>query len=467
MYKHSKKSLKHITKSNKKNNINNIKLLFNTSSNNLNISKSIHKLNSSNISTYKLDKLLKYPSPIIVDLNIKSHSKYDIDKIIYEQNIQIVNSIKLYQNIEEKEKKKISKIIQNISHNLSTYINKTFFGYDTIKGISNGYAKLWEIYHIYGKQITSHIKSSSKNEKVTILHMCEAPGNWIKCTRHYITRFYPEIRYDWYANSLNPNNKENKEKYGNGKIFDDELKYMATYPQKWLFGNDNTGDITRVANIKQFAILMHKQNMKLITGDAGLSNDMDIYILQKLEVAQLVMCLACSTSGANCIIKNFANSYIASDKDKFKKSINYVASLISIYCKFYKNVHIMKPITSNPLSGEYYIIGINFKGISNTQLDYYYKLLDDFEIDMILNDISKDETDIIHSCLAQIYNLQTSSYDMLNVLFLCKSLKETTSKDAKQCNYYLENSFKFNQDLFKMWMKKNNYVPIFMTSMGK
>lgn len=448
--------------------------LFTTSSS-LNTNKIKSKKNNNNnnnhIDTEKLKELHKYPIAIFVSLNKKSQSKKKaLDSIIdnFVKNKKIGDSLR--SKLHDENKLKLDRITQNISHNLSTYINKTFFNFNKVKGVSNAYLKLWEIYQTLGnKIITSITKSKSYGgQKPSFLHMCEAPGNWIKSTRHYMMRFHPSIRYTWFANSLNPANDEVKRVYG--RVFQDELEYMRKYPTQWLFGSDNTGDITRPDNISHIAKMVRKSSnnngVALITGDAGLDKDTPVEILQKLEVAQFIMSIACNIKDGCCIIKNFASSY-GPDSNKMKGSIDYLVSLIKAYQHYYNEVIIMKPVTSNPISSEYYLIGIGFKGVSKDKLEEWYSFLSKFKPDMSLNECLKIENsknvDNIEEVLGDIYELNNKSDEILIVLMECFLNKNITIKNvkaSKECNNYLDNSIKFEKELFKQWIKRNKYAPI-------
>jgi hypothetical protein len=443
---------KKIRKSQSKSNI--LELFNNSIISNINHKKSIK------INTEKLKYLHKYPEPIYYSLNnyIKTENIDDIiNKLVQSKNL-IDN---LRHQINEEIKLKLDRITQNISHNLSTYINKTYFHFDKIKGVSNAYLKLWEIYQVLGSKLISSISKSTK-EKPTFLHMCEAPGNWIKSTRHYMMRFHPLVRYTWFANSLNPASDEVKRTYG--RVFQDELQYMRKYPSQWLFGSDNTGDITRPSNISHIAKMVRRsssEGVALITGDAGLDKNTPVEMLQRLEIAQFIMSVACNMKGGCCIIKNFASSY-GTDYDKMKGSIPYLVSLIMAYQEYYNEVIIMKPITSNPISSEYYLIGIGFKGITTKQLEHLYKFLTSFQPDTPL-DIDSNKKDVkskIETVIVKIYELNNKSDEILNVLMECFINQKENTKINKECNNYLENSIKFEKELFKEWIKKNKYSPI-------
>ena len=63
--------------------------------------------------------------------------------------------------------------------------------------------------------------------------------------------------------------------------------------------------------------------MDLIIGDGGLSTGMEPLLLQKLDLAQLIMVLACSKVGGCCVIKHFT-PYIKRHLDTFNASYFFV-----------------------------------------------------------------------------------------------------------------------------------------------
>ena len=107
----------------------------------------------------KLRQLHNYPSPIVVNLNNAAKNNKNLESIM-QDIVQYKNIRQSYEEqLEIAEMKKLSRLAMNISHNLSTYINKTFFGYNGMRGVSNGYVKLWEIYQQFGKEIMKSVKS--------------------------------------------------------------------------------------------------------------------------------------------------------------------------------------------------------------------------------------------------------------------------------------------------------------------
>ena len=127
-------------------------------------------------------------------------------------------------------------------------------------------------------------------------HMCEAPGQFIVATQRYIDK-KTDIgldNYNWYANSLNPDSKINIKKYGKD-IFGDDYGLMKYHANRWLFGKDGTGDITKAENLKDIRAHLSKDlsSIDLITGDGGLNTDgTELHTLQLLDLCSVCKCIS-------------------------------------------------------------------------------------------------------------------------------------------------------------------------------
>ena len=88
----------------------------------------------------------------------------------------------------------------------------------------------------------------------------------------------------------------------------------------------------------------------------------------------------------------------------------------------FEQVNLFKPYTSNPDSGEFYVVGRGFKGVSDIQLNKLYKILDNYEFNNAI--IEKDkipETFVsqIEVFLEKISNLNTIGIEKQNLLLTC------------------------------------------------
>jgi len=299
------------------------------------------------------------------------------------------------------------------------------------------------------------------NEQFVTFHMCEAPGYFIKCTEYYISKHFNKsnssINHKWFANSLNPYNEENKRKYG--KVFGDNYGYIKNNRDKWLWASDNTGDITKIENIKWFRNYFKSKSIKLniITGDAGLDIDTnDLIDLQRLDYCQMLMTLACSSIGTDCVIKIFL-PYIKT-KEASYFSTNFYIGIIYMYILSFRDVYLFKPYTSRPLSGEYYIIGKGFTGVSDDIFNKLLTILDNFEVNKPLFNIE----DIPDSIISQIYKFIDSLADLVNsseekfYFFLtCYYDEDKELKKISKCDEILEKSTLENifQKRYEKWTK--------------
>ncbi|MCJ7638180.1 MAG: SAM-dependent methyltransferase, partial [Nitrososphaeraceae archaeon] len=211
-------------------------------------------------------------------------------KTKYELNLHKIaidsREIKYYNEVTEK---------INIPRYITAYIQSNYH----IK-VTRAFIKMFELLNEY-----KLIDLSKDNIKT--FHTCEAPGHFINATNYYIKLHNKSMKYDWYANSLNPYNQENKKKYGNN-IFGDAYGFMRKYKERWLWGKDDTGDITNVENIKEY----HKKfnySVDLFTSDCGLGaiSKSDFFDQEKrlsiLNFAQCLIALLVLRIGGNAVFK--------------------------------------------------------------------------------------------------------------------------------------------------------------------
>ena len=118
----------------------------------------------------------------------------------------------------------------------------------------------------------------------------------------------------------------------------------------------------------------------LITGDAGLLSK-DLELLQKIEYACICMISGTASIGSNCIMKHFTphNSRIKNSKEASGFFVNY----LYLYYLLFDELKLIKPLTSNPNSGEFYVIGKGFRGINEENYNKDYKLDDDEDEDVL------------------------------------------------------------------------------------
>jgi 23S rRNA U2552 (ribose-2'-O)-methylase RlmE/FtsJ len=203
--------------------------------------------------------------------------------------------------------------------------------------ISRAYFKLYEI--IYNEPIVSL-------ENIHCLFLCEAPGGFIECVSDIrrkknlqtdylsISKFDTSIKYDKYL-------EENNLMYGDltlTKVLDDTIKKVL---QKYKYGVD------------------------LITADGGFDiknyNGQEI-VTSKLLLSEIYIALKTQKEGGLFVIKFF-------DMFTHNSIILYL-----ILCVFYKEVKIIKPLTSRNSNSERYLVCKDFIKITDNELFFINKL---------------------------------------------------------------------------------------------
>lgn len=329
------------------------------------------------------------------------------------------------------------KLIKNVSEDftrgVAAYLLKH---YDLgIRRASNAFVKLWEIYTNY-PVITENIRA---------FHMCEAPGQWIKTTERFIN-VKTNVKYEWVANSLNPTNAENIEKFGND-IINDQYGLLKDHKNKWLFGEDDTGDITVSKNI-----LWYRKNVNanLVTGDAGIPTTLPLVYMQKLDYSQYLITIAVADKGANCVIKCFTQ-YLPKHKSSLDSS-GFFVNLLYLYFLSFETVYLYKPYASGSISGEFYIIGLGFLGVSDDELEKLLKIQDNFEE----NNTFFARTNIPEYFVAQVEQFtKDMTYHKVHALnrfqFLINVMND--KEDKYEFKELLKNIDTIHEARFKEWIK--------------
>jgi hypothetical protein len=380
-----------------------------------------------------------------------------------------------------KEPQNVKSLFEGLTRGVARYITENF---KMQHKVSNGFVKLWEIYNS-----DPRILPVLSNENINVFHMAEAPGQWIHATDHYIyntlvaNKDAREVKYNWYANALNPYNPRNIALYGTG-IFKDDYGFIGKYQERWLYGADKTGDLTRSSTIKWMRDFLHEKYgedkpigpLKLVTGDAGINSDAPLSLIQRIDLAQAVTVLACSMKGGNCIIKHFL-PYIAGYSESRNATAFYV-NIMYLYYSCFKTVRFIKPKTSSPVSGEFYVVGMDFQGVDDADLLRLYNHLDN----MKANECFIKKADLPERFVKQVmqffitlneFNIEQKELrmDLLNCAIELKEhfKKQKTLNKGKQpdsdyikqmnCRNYTNSHWikQFIGDKVEAWVSENNF----------
>lgn len=275
------------------------------------------------------------------------------------------NLFKIKRAIDTRYIKKWNFITYDIDNykSLGDYVTKKYNPFESkeIKA-SNAFLKIYEI--LFNMKLFD-----DKIENLKSFHFCEAPGMFIIGMNHYIKTKTNIKKWEWYGNSLS----DDFEKTALG----DKVGLIKKYKDKWLVGPKKNGDIRDLGNIDYFKSVLGE--VDFITSDCGICVDDSKLNLQEdltaeTDFAQFYNMINLLKVGGNGIIKMFIPLRLPSN-----------VCLIYTLTKLFKEVHIIKPITSRPNNSEVYIVGKDFRGVDKELLDKLRNLLGKDHFDPYLN----------------------------------------------------------------------------------
>ena len=266
-------------------------------------------------------------------------------------------------------------------------------------------------------------------------HICEAPGTFINCINNYVFTKTKYNTFDWKAQSLHTKNSN-----GKGTAFGDDYGLIRRHKERWDWGVDGSGDITKIMNIKHYEkVVKDMQGVELITSDCGLPMKCDGY--EKVAFASLLTLLHILPKGGSMVYK------ILTPIDE-----PTILNLIYLAYNNFKELIFYKPV-QNSQSREFYIVGKGYLGTDATILDKFFDELKKFkegeEIDLF-NDMYPEafvrQMIQVSTILADnfVYTIERQIYFVDN--------KDTMSKEFSKLfyDYYNEK----NED----WIRK--YKPM-------
>ena len=419
----------------------------------------------------------------------------------------------------------IPKIVEYAAYDFSIglceYLNIKYK--DLPINIDNSFAKLWEI--LYTFNLIPHNVTTYK-----VLHLCETTGQQITCSKYWAKKYCPRLKmenYEWMANSLNPYNTVNKPSLGmflgngigngisNGNNFNlsnlinnpknpiqeiDKFGLIKNNYDKWLWGDDSTGNITNTNNIKKImkdlkTKWLNKSNINDKTDKTDINNKTDIIIkinridksdkivkndrlhliicddsttinnsrtdtfnMQKMELSHVINIIAYSSIGGNCCVKHFipyknidaytnsgnsnSNSNNSNNSNDTLESSIFFIGYLYMYFVAFDSMSLFKPNSSNPDNGEFYVICKGFNGINDKQMNNLFDILDNFKLNNTIIEkehIPESFLKQVNNFLEAMSNLNIISIEKQNLLLTCyKNIAETDVKKYQQTNKILK-----------------------------
>ena len=350
-----------------------------------------------------------------------------------------------YQEYQYKAKKRLTILRDNLKPILKSKLNLKLMP-------NNAFIKLFEILKLNPYLI-------SKKRNINTFHLAEAPGHFIKSVEAYIKQrdlqYGQTTKFEWWANSLNPYNATVRKNFNT--LIGDDYNLIKNNPNRWLWGKDNTGDITNPENLIHMKNFMRKRNitLDLVTGDAGLAvRESSLELLQKIDLAQAIGSTYMTDINKHVILKHFT-PFIRKLYESVEAS-GYFVSLIYFYACCFKKIYIMKPVSSSNLGGEFYLVGYQKKADVDKKIEMYLNKLPTFKVNQPLF----FKKDIPDKFFYQVYkfldiligsNIKAISYH--NYITNC-IIRENTDDKVEQCNELSEEKLKkVSNEKIKEWFK--------------
>ena len=297
------------------------------------------------------------------------------------------------------------------------------------KPLSRAYFKLWEIIHEF--EVIPKIKNCT-NVCLMSGNLAEAPGGWVNAIIDYQKKYhYENLSKDkLIAISLNESLKF--------KI--KENNYLKKYNQQIEINlGTGDGDLTNPKNIKEYKKRFINNKAHLVTADGGIGiekYDIKEYLNSKLIFSEVLTALNIQKKKGNFVLKIYS---IYTD---------ITIQIINILQIFYQTVNIVKPVTSRPANDELYLVCLNFKGITNTDLNKLFNVLDEW------NKLKKGQY-LINFLDKSLYVDKISKF---NKLYLERQVKniDKVFKFMKLNQKEMKSQLDKMYNYAKIWYKKYN-----------
>jgi hypothetical protein len=418
--------------------------------------KEINEIKLKNIEMCK-EWARRYNMPLVPEYNI-SHYDLSYENIIYREIVSFENDIIFrfkpydnnnfdikftndFENLPPSFEKMLGKAkedkrafdyrdintYKNIKHKIDYYYKKlTYvlsFTYPVIN--DNVYNDEWlKITELLNKiNLIDKTKTNLKS-----FHICEFFGSFVNAITFFLTIKTQNIAWLWKAQRLNPKNKQIyndtfiTNKFDTLDILDmgfDEIM-INEYKNNYDFGSDNTGDITKFENIQYYR--KNYNDNDLVTAGCGTQQNDNKYIL---SYSQYLMIFSCCKKGGNAILKKI-----------FPIENSQELNMLYLFYYLFENVIIYKP-KINYYSQEYFLIGLNYKGIDTKLLDKLIEFVKEYkkvgfltnmptnfilQVDKVQNELIENMNKFIKKQIYFCDNYETIKDDEWNILK--KAIKE-------------------------------------------
>lgn len=214
---------------------------------------------------------------------------------------------------------------------------------ETNPNVSNAYFKDWEIIEEFDL-----VERSAKDGKLNYFDNAAFPGSFIVATRELVETRYPELKFNWIANSIVEKNDKGKSNY-----LEDRYGLWKNNPENWLMHDKNNGDVTIEANRKDALKQIQKKlgHIDLYSSDLGMDftnrwNEKED-VQYEANKGQILYGIESLREGGNMFIKQFTF---------FEER---TIKLMEMIAKNFEYCFIVEPVSSRILNDETYVVGVN------------------------------------------------------------------------------------------------------------
>ena len=285
--------------------------------------------------------------------------------------------------------------------------------------VSRSFFKMWEILCDFD------LIFKFPTDKINVCMLCEGPGGFAEALIKY--RNNPKDVYQ--GMSLKSNNDKNIP----------DWKFMNRI--NIMYGADGTGNLYNMTNIFHLVKNCGKHSMDLVTADGGFDFSSDFNNQEEMSM-KLVYCEILTT----LLLQKEGGSFILKIYDIFTEK---TLRIIHVLKTFYKDIYIMKPLTSRPANSEKYLICTGFHKNEETFKQYFilmFKLIKKNEDSFVIEYDHQLLKNLIY--FNQKYTFRQITYiqrtiDYINMFasistrwLMQKILAEHRKKSIKWCKAY-------------------------------
>ena len=212
--------------------------------------------------------------------------------------------------------------------------------------LSRSYFKLWEM--------IVDFKLLLEDGDYVMCGLAEGPGGFIEAYANYRKKKFSK-QDKIFGMTLKSVNKDIPG-WKKSKMFLNENPNITI-----TYGEDNTGNIYNLDNIKSLRKLVDNNNVDFITADGGFDFSIDFNKQEQLAYRMIFCEIVTALS-----IQKLGGTFICKIFDIYT---NLTIQFIYLLGYFYDEVFITKPFTSRPANSEKYIVCKGFKGITEEYLE--------------------------------------------------------------------------------------------------